>query len=107
MNPTLLIATTEPVTLHFANGPAINPWSTPIPVNSDTSGVSADPVNSTNSTNPPQPTMSSAPEMVKTMTELLHAQSKVMTAQAKAVAMKKVPPLPLYSSKGVDIKDDG
>ena len=30
-----------------------------------------------------------------------------MTAQAKAVTMQQLPPLPFYSGEGVDIKDDG
>ena len=50
--------------------------------------------------------MSSASNVVETMTELLCVESKVMTAQTKAVTMQQLPLYTLYSGEGVDMKDD-
>ena len=53
INPTLLPVTTEPATSSMTNSLTINPGWTPASINSDTSGVAADPGNSTTSTSPP------------------------------------------------------
>ena len=45
--------------------------------------------------------------VVHSMTCLLQAQADAMAAQAKAVVLQSLPPLPCFTGKGPDISDDG
>ena len=45
--------------------------------------------------------------VVHSMTWLLQAQADAMAAQAKAVALQSLPPLPRFTGEGPDLSDDG
>ena len=57
---------------------------------------------------PPSDTTVTTPDpVVQSMTCLLQAQADAMAAQAKAVALQSLPPLPCFTGEGPDLSDDG
>ena len=49
----------------------------------------------------------SSTDVVSTMARLLQAQTDAVAAQAKAVAVQNLPPLPCYTGESSDVVDDG
>ena len=54
----------------------------------------------------PSVSFSGSPDIMGTVTRLLQAQTEVMAAQAKAVAVQHLPPLPAYTGEGSQDEED-